>query len=215
MQDKITISYAITTHNEGFYIKNLLERILKYIDSDDEIVVVDDYSDDPATLEILEKYKSKIKLVYHKLNGNFAEHKNFMNAQCSKGDIFNIDADEMPHDNLLLTLKEILQSNPNTDLFWVPRINIVPGIENRPDLIQQWGWRLDEKHRINAPDYQGRIYKRKPEILWSGKVHETITGNKTQTFLPSTVDDYCLLHLKQLETQIRQNSLYSEIEKNK
>jgi glycosyltransferase involved in cell wall biosynthesis len=189
--EEVTISYAICTHNEGFYIKNLLERLLKYKTENDEIIVVDDNSDDPLTLSVLDEYKDRIVLYKHSLNGDFAEHKNFLISKCTKGDIFVIDADEMVHENLLLTLKEILQMNPDVDLFYIPRINIVSGIENRPDLVQKWNWNIDEQKRINFPDYQPRIFKNRKDIKYINKVHETITGVNSHSFLPANENDYC------------------------
>jgi len=209
--EEITISYAICTHNEGMYIKNLLNRLCEYKSVNDEIIVVDDYSDDDLTLSILEEFKDKISLYKHSLNGDFAEHKNFLISKCTKGDIFVIDADEMIHVNMLLTIKEILQLNPSIDLFYVPRINVVPGIENRPDLVQKWNWNLDEQHRINFPDYQPRIFKNRKDIKYVNKVHETITGASTHSFLPSNENDYCILHIKTLERQESQNNFYNSL----
>lgn len=209
--EEITISYAICTHNEGMYIKNLLNRLCEYKSDNDEIVVVDDYSDDPLTLSILEEFKDKIILYKHSLDGDFAKHKNFLISKCTKGDIFVIDADEMLHINMLLTIKEILQLNPSIDLFYVPRINLVPGIENRPDLVQKWNWNLDEQNRINFPDYQPRIFKNKKGIEYVNKVHEIITGVSTHSFLPANENDYCILHIKSLERQVFQNDFYNSL----
>ena len=45
--------------------------------------------------------------------------------------IFHIDADEIPNEVLLKQLPQILEIN-DTDLVWVPRINIVNGIYRIP-----------------------------------------------------------------------------------
>ena len=39
------ISYAVTTHNEWQEIDWLLSRLLEHKDDEDEIVIVEDYSD--------------------------------------------------------------------------------------------------------------------------------------------------------------------------
>ena len=56
----MTISYAILTHNEGEYIETLLTFLTKYKRDEDEIVIVDDFSDDELTKSILDKYKNQI-----------------------------------------------------------------------------------------------------------------------------------------------------------
>ena len=42
--------------------------------------------------------------------------------------IFQIDADELPHESLIINLKELLKLNPTVELFLVPRVNTVDGI---------------------------------------------------------------------------------------
>ena len=49
------ISYAILTHNEGQYIETLLSFLINNKRIQDEIVVVDDFSEDELTKQILEK----------------------------------------------------------------------------------------------------------------------------------------------------------------
>ncbi len=63
---------------------------------------------------------------------------------------------------------------------------------------------------INAPDYQGRIYKRLPTIQWVGKVHERLNGFKSQTWLP-TDESFCLYHPKDIDRQRQQNGYYETI----
>ncbi len=206
----VTISYCITTHNEGsVYLEPLFKQIFKHLQPEDEIVVVDDYSDDPSTLRTLSLYEDRINLYKNKLNNDFASHKNFAKSKCTKEYIFFIDADENIHDNLLFTLKEILYNNPSVDLYLVPRVNVVTGLTN--EHLQKWGWKLNEKGYINYPDYQTRIIKNIPEIKWEGKVHERLVGNKTHSALPFETEDYCLLHIKEIKRQEAQNTFYSTL----
>ena len=48
------ISYSILTHNEDESLQTLLEFLVKHKDEEDEIVILDDYSDNPKTIEILD-----------------------------------------------------------------------------------------------------------------------------------------------------------------
>lgn len=211
----MNISYAITVHNEGVqYLKPLLDRLNSLKREDDEIVVIDDISDDPSTLECLNSYQN-IHIHKIKFQGNFSDHKNQFHSLCNKDYIFQLDADELPNENLIKTIGEILYFNPEIDLYYVPRINLVPGISE--DDIKKWGWRIDEVGKINFPDYQGRIYKRLDNIRWEGKVHERITGTEKHAYLPyqnenqEFVSDYCLMHVKNIERQKFQNSLYNNL----
>lgn len=211
------ISYCITTHNEDKrYIKTLLDKILSVKDNEDEIIILDDYSDNEDTKNALAEYQDKVNILYVKFLGDFAQHKNELSKIATGDYIFQIDADELPNDPLLKILKEALIVNPDIDLFFLPRINLVEGLT--PDDIRNWGWHVNDKYFINFPDFQGRIYKNKPEIKWEGKVHERITGaNQFTQFTPfnesgEIVDDYCLLHYKTRDRQFSQNELYSKLQ---
>ena len=71
------ISYVIGTHNEDpSYLKPLIESIYNkesFIQDLDEILVIDDYSTNKETQDILDIYNSnkKITLFKHALNNNF------------------------------------------------------------------------------------------------------------------------------------------------
>lgn len=209
----IGISYLITVKNEGRkYLTALFKRvIMNSIPGEDEIIILDDYSDDPDTVEVLNKIKENrpdIQIFQHHLEGDFATHKNYGKSKCTKDYIFQLDGDEVPHENLLGTLKETLLFNPTVDLYRVPRINIVSGLT--PEHVQKWGWNVDERGFVNYPDYQDRIFKNISTIFWQNKVHEKIVGHSTNADLPA-VDDYCLLHAKSILRQEQQNSFYSTL----
>ena len=77
----MVISYAITTHNEAEEINRLLEFLIHKTDAEDEIVILDDFSDE-KTQEIFRSWtaqygdKKTIKIEQRALNKNFAEQKN-------------------------------------------------------------------------------------------------------------------------------------------
>lgn len=202
------ISYAILTHNEGACIDMLLSTLLEFKDPGDEIIVVDDYSDDTLTRQILQDFKQAkhIKLYQNRLNGDFAGQKNFLMSKCTGDFIFNIDADELPKAELLVNLKDIIQANPDIDLYAIPRENYVHGITQ--EHIHKWGWKIDEDGLINFPDYQLRIIKNNSGIIWKNKVHEVPSGFKKFAFIP---DEYALIHEKTIERQENQNLFYGTI----
>ena len=119
----ILISYLITTHNEGENLQKLFWRVAyESGDHTKEIVVVDDYSTDEKTIEILTRWSNNksIKLHKHALNDHYGEHKNYGNSLCNGKYIFQIDGDELPNEILLLNLPSIFESNPQIDVFHVP-----------------------------------------------------------------------------------------------
>ena len=203
------ISYAIPVHNEYEEIDRLLQHLLKYKNEVDEIVVQCDQGNTTGNVyKVLDKYKGQIKVIEFPLNRDFASFKNNLKNNCEGEWIFQVDADEIPDEYLIQTLPYILKNNPNTEVFWVPRINTVHGITR--EHIQKWGWKQDNDGRINFPDYQCRILQNTPTIQWVSKVHEVLYGHKSQTQLPAN-DEFCLIHPKSIERQETQNKLYSTI----
>jgi glycosyltransferase involved in cell wall biosynthesis len=199
-----SISYAITSHNEGENIKTLVGVILENIDEHDEIVILDDVSTDTRTIDILSKYEF---VTQRKFKNNFAEHKNFLNTLCSKDYIFQIDGDELPTVQLINFIKALLRARSDIDLCWIPRENKLTNLNL--DYIHRLGWNVDSNSRINYPDYQGRVYKNQPHINWHRSVHEIITGHKTQLVLPKNAN-VDIIHHRDMEHQVRSNNFYNE-----
>ena len=204
------ISYAILTHNEGAYIEKLLSFLSSKKRDEDEIVVVDDYSTDELTKAILEEHEAmgNIRLIKNELKNNFARQKNFLTTQCKGDYIFQIDADEMLSEGLIENLPAILESNPDNEVYLVPRINTVDGLTQ--EHVVKWGWNVDINGFINFPDYQWRIYKNNSKIVWINKVHERLSGFKTYAALPDHME-YCLLHHKTIDRQENQNNFYDNL----
>jgi hypothetical protein len=206
------ISYGITVCNELKEIKTLLPLLIEHKRVEDEIIVL--YDEKNGKQEVLDYL-----LPFNKLPNvqtwrgmvfvnDFAIWKNKLNGYCSGDYIFQLDADELITKELIQDLPSVIESNLEVDLFVFPRINTVKGITD--DHIKRWGWKMDEKGRINFPDWQGRLYKK--GLNWHGKVHEKIIGAKTYSLMPED-DGYCIIHEKTIERQERQNNLYSKITK--
>ncbi len=208
----ISISYAITACNEHVELSELINRLTKHITVDDEIVIVlDEQSTTKEVEDLCRKYSvlNNLYVYTHSLNKDFAAHKNYLNSKCTKDWIFNIDADEYPSEQLILSIKDILSLNEEVDIIAVPRVNKVIGLTN--DYITKWGWNVDHLERVNWPDYQMRLYKNTKQITWQGKVHERPIGWKVGSHLPNDVDDYALIHIKGIDRQVKQNDFYSNI----
>lgn len=203
------ISYAIPVCNEHEEIKRLLDYLLKHKRPEDEIVVqCDKGNTTPEVYEVLMEYSNAFKIIEFPLNKNFAAFKNNLKDNCTGDYIFQVDADEYPEKYLMDMLPTIIESNTKVDIIWVPRINLVHGLTT--EHIKKWGWVMNNKNRVNFPDYQCRVLKNVKRIKWTNKVHETLTGHKTYAYLPAN-DEYCLHHPKTIERQEKQNTLYETL----
>ena len=204
------ISYSILTHNETDSLMKLIDFLSIYKDEEDEIVILDDYSDNEETKKILDATVSiyDIKFEQRHLLKDFAGQKNYLKNMCKGDYIFNIDADEIPNKWLMKNIKMITEANPTVDLFWVPRVNTVKNITQ--EHIQKWGWQVSEKGWVNFPDYQGRIWRNRPNIMWKNPVHEVLEGHREHAFLPQE-EDFCFYHRKEIDRQEKQNEFYSKI----
>ena len=203
------ISYSILTHNETKSLEKLLRFLVKWKADGDEIVILDDHSDDEKTKQILDFYVSAKDIIYEQrsLNNDYATQKNYLKSMCSGDYSFNLDADEMISRWLIKNIHGILEDN-QIDLIYLPRINTVEGLTQQH--IQQWGWNVNEEGWINFPDWQGRVFKNRPNIKWEKPVHEMITGFQTYAHLP-TEKPFCMLHYKKIEKQEQQNKKYDGI----
>ena len=206
------ISYLVTTKNTGFELQFLLERLYKY-GQNNECIILDDYSDEPVTLQVLNNASNNsfFKVHKHKLDRNYSEHKNYGKSQCQGKYIFQIDDDELPSEILLESLKELIELNSTVELFWIPRINDFKGVN--PQNAAQWGWKLtpyEDRLIVNWPDPQGRLFKNTPHIEWKRRLHEKVEGSKTHAHLPYEYE-LSLHHNKTIEKQVETNIKYNKM----
>lgn len=204
----MTISYAITAHNEHEELNRLLKQLTESIRDEDQIVIQLDKSATSEVRSVCLNYDRKNLLVIEcSLNGDFASFKNNLSDNCSKDWIFQIDADEYPNPELIEVLPALLEENYTTEVFLVPRINTVDGLTQ--EHVNKWRWNV-QNGRVNFPDYQWRIWKNAKKIKWINKVHERLDGFETYAALPSE-DQFCLYHPKQIARQEKQNKFYETL----
>jgi len=206
------ISYAIPVCNELVEITKLLNFLEKYIDKEDEVVVLFDTNNGSQSVEQFLRAKSVNPTFFqwypYHFDGHFANMKNHLKSLCTGDWIFQIDADELPHESLITNLKPLLKLNTSTEMLLVPRVNTVEGITQ--EHINKWRWNVNEKGWVNWPDYQTRIIQNSPKIQWISKVHEVITGFSTKGLLPME-EDWCLYHPKDIKRQEAQNNFYDTL----
>lgn len=201
-----TISYAVTVCDEI----NELTRLIPFLESKkrngDEIVI--QYDSKNVSNEVMNYLKTlNHRVVGFPLGGDFSNFKNNLGRVCKKRYIFQIDADEIPHELLMENIHDLIEQE-EVDLLYVPRVNTVDGIT--PEHIQKWNWKVNNRGWVNFPDYQGRVYRRDPSIKWINRVHEQIIGFKTYSRIPG-YEELALYHPKDIKRQEKQNKLYSEL----
>ena len=152
------LSAVVTVYNEE---KNI-EKCLKSLKFADEIIVVDNESED-KTAEIAKKYTSK---VFTQKNNplEIDIQKNFGFEKADFEWILSIDADEEVSKELSDEIKKILSTKPSSisqiNGFWIPRKNIIFG-----KWIEFAGW---------YPDYQLRLFRKNKGKYTKKHVHESL-----------------------------------------
>jgi len=205
------ITYAITVCNEFIEIQRLVRFLLQHKRIQDNIVILyDEANGDPEIENFLRSHSVNGEFAWHKakFDRHFANWKNKLTSFCNGDYIFQIDADEIPNENLIAVLPDVLEENGEVEVFLVPRVNTVEGLT--PEHIAKWGWNITDTGWVNWPDYQWRIWKNKPEIKWINKVHERLEGFTHYTAMPD-VEYFALYHPKTIDKQEKQNQLYYQI----
>jgi len=205
------ISYAITVCNELEEITRLLNFLIKAKSKEDEIVILfDKKKGTPEVWQRISELKGDDCCSYHAktFKHHFADWKNQLTKLCTGDYIFQIDADELPHEILIEKLPQILEGNPDNEVYLVPRVNTVSGLTT--EHIEKWRWNVDSQDRVNWPDYQWRIWKNKPEIKWKNKVHEVLEGFESYALLPG-MPELALYHPKTITKQEEQNNYYNTL----
>jgi glycosyltransferase involved in cell wall biosynthesis len=201
------LSYLVTCHNETSSLDKLLSKLVQNKKDNHEIVLLDDYSDNPESLEIIQKYKEKTSFHQHKLDRNYGAHKNYGIEQCKGTWIFQLDGDEYPTDLLLENIDVVLESNVDNEVLWLPRLNYFTGVTELD--VKTWGWNYQDG-MINFPDYQSRIYRNLSHIRYQRRLHEKVEGFKSYTFVPPQ-KDYAIVHEKTIEKQRQTNLNYNKL----
>jgi hypothetical protein len=177
---------------------------------DNIVILYDEANGDPEIEAFLRSHSQNGEFAWHKgkFDRHFADWKNKLTSLCNGDYIFQIDADEYPSEDLIQALPEIIELNPEMDIYLVPRVNTVEGLT--PEHIAKWGWNVTDTGWVNWPDFQWRIWRNVPEIKWVNKVHERLDGFKTYTMLPD-VEYFALYHPKTIDKQEKQNSYYDTL----
>jgi len=154
------ISLLYILLNEEQYISRSLDSVKKIAD---EIVVIDALSSD-KTLEICRSYGAVI--VKEPWRHDFSYARNLGITYCKHPWILTLDADEHFEGENIDLIPHAINHLPDEDLVaWeFPRKNHYPSHDSDSPFFSVPFY----------PDFQVRLFKRRPDIFYSGRVHEGV-----------------------------------------
>jgi hypothetical protein len=206
----LKITYAIPVCNEFVEIQRLINFLLSKKQQNDDIVVL--YDEKNGSTEVFSFLQTlsnvDIKVYKTPFNGSFSCLKNNLKIRCTGDYIFFVDADELLDVWLIDNIKNILASNPQIDLYTVPRVNIIKNYTQAD--VQRYNWRVDSNGWFDFPDYQMRIIKNNKNIFWKNDIHEVLVGFKNPAALPAE-EKFSIHHVKDIKRQRKQNSFYDSL----
>src|ERR1700684_21983 len=112
------VSITIVTYNSGRFIKRCLESVLEQTYPFKEIIVIDNNSSD-GTIDILEQFEDRCRIVYNEENIGFAAAQNQAIGIAKGGWVLTLNPDVL----LLKGFIEALVTAGNVD----PRVGTVCG----------------------------------------------------------------------------------------
>jgi len=186
----MALTLAVITYNEEDNIVRLLNAVK---DTVDEIVIVDSYSTDRTKEICLHDYPD-IKFHERKFNG-YGEQKNYALSLCSKPWILFLDADEVPDEKMLQSIRNIVSSG-NTE-YCVYKAKFLNYISI--NLIRFGGWGNVCKERL---------FKRDCAKYSDDKVHEFLITAKKAGILEGKLNHYTY---KSIHHHISKINIYSDM----
>jgi glycosyltransferase involved in cell wall biosynthesis len=184
------LSVYVLTYNEEVKIRDCLESVTWA----DEIIILDSFSTD-GTVEICRKYTDKI--FQHKFAG-FGNLRNTAIGYTQHDWVLSVDADERVTGELRDEILDLLNSEPEADAYFVPRINYFLG-----HRVRHCGW---------YPDYrQPQLFNKRKMKYNDQLVHEGFTLSGKASYLKEHVIQYPFLNLGQFFRKMENySSLRSE-----
>ena len=191
------LTYTIQVCNESRELFSLVNFLQKVKNDDDEINVVVDTNHVTDKVEDVLNFFSHGIHVFRRPFDDFCKNTNYHKSVASGDYIFHIDADEMPQEDLIVNLKQIIESSA-ADVIYVPRMNIHPGATKA--FLEEMKFNMNESGWVNWPDYQGRVYKNADHISWSDELHSKLIGTDKVVAIQAN-PRLGMWHIKSLEKQ--------------
>lgn len=186
----MALSLAVITYNEEDNIVRLLNTVK---DTVDEVIIVDSHSTDRTKEICLQNYPD-IKFYERKFNG-YGEQKNYALSLCSKQWVLFLDADEVPDEEMLQSIRNIISSGNTGHCVYKARYNNHLGIH----LIRFGGWGNVCKERL---------FRKDSAKYSDDKVHEFLITSQKAGILEGKIDHYTY---KSIHHHIAKINTYSDM----
>ena len=149
MSNKVLLSVVVIVRNEA----KSIEDCLKSLAWADEVIVVDDFSDD-GTDQIAERLADKVFRRHMDIEG---KHRNWAYGQARNEWVLSLDGDEVATDGLRQEIDQMLRSTTEYAAFAIPLRNYIGG-----HWVRYGGW---------YPASKLRLFKRKKFKYEEAGVH--------------------------------------------
>ena len=180
----MSCSVLILAKNEE---KNIRDCVLSCSGFADEVIVIDDFSEDNTAI-IASKIGAKI--IQRSMAGNWGAQQTFAIEQATSDWVFFIDADERCTPDLAAEIKKIVQTK-NFAAYWVRRLNFF----NHKRV----------KHGMLSPDWVARLLPREGSSV-EGYVHPKIIFNAPEKKLKGNMLHYTYETWDQIERKMQKYS---------
>lgn len=131
----MNVSVIIVNYNTAHVVKHCIDSILKQIQVNYEIIVVDNASQDNS-LEVLKTYNDKIKLIASETNLGFGKANNLAFKQSQGYYIFLLNPDaEFIQADALYHMINYMQANPQYGLVGTRVVNQDQSVEELPNYL--------------------------------------------------------------------------------
>ena len=205
----MTIDYVVLCHDEP-EVFALIDFIKQHKDTADRILVLLD----PSTPAYLGKLKQKQinKLVQHKLEHDYSQHRNVIIPHLHSDYCFCFDADELPAELLIKNVKTIIENYRYPDVIGIFRKNVFTGTTAYDCL--NYGWDLTDGNAVNwiKGDPQYRLFKVGKGLRWTRPLHESldIVNKGYRVMLTPKEYNLAIIHNKTIERQRASNERYNK-----
>lgn len=112
MNDAPLISVLVTCYRLGPFLREAIESVLDQDVDDVEILVIDDGSDDPETLKILEEFEAPRTRIYRTANRGLAKARNRLIEEARGTYLCALDADDRLRPGFFRKALRIFESRP-------------------------------------------------------------------------------------------------------
>jgi glycosyltransferase involved in cell wall biosynthesis len=110
------VSVCMATYNGSKYIEIQLRSVLRQLDHDDEVIIVDDKSVDNTT-EIINSFSdSRIKLLLNEVNLGVVQSFQIAILSASNDCVFLCDQDDVWHQDKVRSFKDVFKNNADVTL---------------------------------------------------------------------------------------------------